>query len=123
MSTVNVTVSVSSAAAAGLRDEAARLGLSVEALAQRVLEARFAGLSWQASKVLEALLKGGALPGRRVSEQSLFSLWVKVAGGAPTSDLSLGVDALYGAKLIDGAMPDGIVLTQEGYDRMTAQFG
>ena len=123
MSTVNVTVSVSSAAAAGLRDEAARLGLSVEALAQRVLEARFAGLSWQASKVLKALSEGGALPGRRVSEQSRFSLWVQVAGGAPTSDLSLGVDALYGAKLIDGAMPDGIVLTQEGYDRMTAQFG
>ena len=123
MSTVNVTVSVSSAAAAGLRDEAASLGLSVEALAQQVLEARFAGLSWQASKVLEALLKGGALPGRRVSEQSLFSLWVKVAGAANASDLRLGVDGLYDAKLIRGAMPDGIVLTQEGYDRMTAQFG
>ena len=123
MSTVNVTVSVSSAAAAGLRDEAASLGLSVEALAQQVLEARFAGLSWQASKVLKALSEGGALPGRRVSEQSLFSLWVKVAGAANASDLRLGVDGLYDAKLIHGAMPDGIVLTQEGYDRMTAQFG
>ena len=123
MSTVNVTVSVSSAAAAGLRDEAARLGLSVEALAQRVLEARFAGLSWQASKVLKALSEGGALPGIRVNQQSLFSLWVKDTGGAPTSDLVLGVDALYDAKLIDGATPDGVLLTQDGYDRMTAKFG
>lgn len=120
---MSLTLTLSSGAVAGLNDRAAELGVSPEDLAVQVLEARFTGLIWQAEKLLEVLWGHGALPAMRVSRQTLDALWSTRATGAVFQDLKTGVDALYAAQLIDGVEPNGIVLTDAGYDRMIATYG
>lgn len=119
LSKMSLTLTLSAGAAAGLNAQAAKLGVSPDALAVQVLEARFTGLSWKATDALALMAYCNARPGVQVDFMPAQLNFSKVSTGS-ADDMIAGFEELAARGLLvafDGKST-GFALTQEGYDRL-----